>query len=79
MYNLRVFVAIFVQFFCGILCQNAMFDDSVRYDISWAGPLRSSQQVYIVQREFCICYILLHVDNICHMHSNVKFVFKKRV
>ncbi|CAB3998698.1 Hypothetical predicted protein [Paramuricea clavata] len=45
MSKLRVFFCIFVHLFCGILCRNAMFDDSMLYDISWAGALRSSQQI----------------------------------
>ena len=44
MFNLRVFVGIFVQLLCVVFCKNVMFDDSVRYDVSWAGPLRSRRQ-----------------------------------
>ena len=46
MSKLHVFSGIFVSIlFCDVLCKNAIFDDSMLYDISWAGPLRSSQKV----------------------------------
>ncbi|XP_028393086.1 endoplasmic reticulum lectin 1-like [Dendronephthya gigantea] len=41
--QLQVFIGIFLHLFCGLWCQNSQFDDSMLYDISWAGPLRSKQ------------------------------------
>ena len=48
MLQLQVFFGIFVHLFCGLMCQNGQFDDSMFYDISWAGPLRANQQVCII-------------------------------
>lgn len=45
MLNLQVFVSIFFCIFFHGDCQNAKFDDSMLYDISWSGPRRSGQNV----------------------------------
>ncbi|XP_046860059.1 endoplasmic reticulum lectin 1-like [Xenia sp. Carnegie-2017] len=45
MLNLQVFVSIFFCIFFHADCQNAKFDDSMLYDISWSGPRRSGQNL----------------------------------